>query len=328
MAKRKRLNPAIHMPTEAVLETKSRDGLGGYAPRGASAPISDVAGSAASAAALEELAYELHSARTDGRLVVTVALRDVDEGYLVRDRVEADAEDMQSLIDSLRMRGQQAPIDVCDLGGGRFGLISGWRRLTALKTLHKQHPDGGFGTVRCLIRAPKGASQAYVAMVEENEIRSALSFYERARIAARAAEVGVYDTPRAAVKELFPNIPRAKRSKINSFLRLYSALDDVLCFPTHISEKAGLALVKAIEHEAGFEARVRAAYAQQAPETPMAEAALLTQLMRPEGAPAQAKAPMPEGIIWSQSKNKLVLKGTAVNEAFLKDLKAWVEAYK
>ena len=44
---------------------------------------------------------------------------------------------------------------------------------------------------------------AYVAMVEENEIRVGLSFYERARIAAKSVEAGVYPDDRAALRALF-----------------------------------------------------------------------------------------------------------------------------
>jgi hypothetical protein len=51
--------------------------------------------------------------------------------------------------------------------------------------------------------------EAYLAMVEENEIRVGLSFYERARIVARAAEAGVFERHRGAAARSSPR-PRGR----------------------------------------------------------------------------------------------------------------------
>ena len=89
-------------------------------------------------------------------------------------------------------------------------------------------------------------------MVEENEIRVGLSYYERARIAARAAELGVFPDTASALARLFASASRAKRSKIGSFLRLYTALDDRLRFPAAIPERLGLRLARALDADAGL----------------------------------------------------------------------------
>ena len=329
MAKRKRLTPAAIAPSEAgaaPLETKGlKNGWAGtQVHSGATqAPIADVAGSAAAAAALDELAHELETARRQGRLVIKADLEAIDDGYLVRDRAQLDPVELDVLKTSLAARGQQTPIEVVDLRENRFGLISGWRRLTALRALHAENPEGGFGHVQCLIRTPTASSQAYIAMVEENEIRTGLSFYERARIAVRAVEQGAFEDPRAAAKALFSAAPRAKRSKIYSFIRLYTALDDVLNFPSGVSERLGLALVKRLEADAAFETALRKAHKQASPSNMQAEMDLLESLLKSKGKATRAShtETLAKGLRWSQSSGKLVLSGPAVTEAFLEELK-------
>lgn len=261
MAKRRRLSPAQGLflqgdaqtfDTETpVLETKSafpplRPGPGPAAP-----PIARVAGDSAAQAALREVAAALESARAEGRLLLALPLGSIDAGYLVRDRMGTDEEEMGHLVESLRAHGQRSPIEVAELPPGpegpRFGLISGWRRLTALGRLAAETGEARFTTVLAQIRRPETAGEAYVAMVEENEIRLGLSYYERARIAARAVELGVFPTEKKALQSLFAAASRARRSKIGSFLALYHALDAVLRFPAAIPERLGLGLAKLIE---------------------------------------------------------------------------------
>ena len=149
MAKRKRLSPAETTALEpsATLapETKSIPSHPfGVAPKvSRRPPIAQVAGDAATQAALEEVADELRTAKTSGRMVLELPLSAVDETYLVRDRMQTDTAELEELIASLKARGQQTPIEVVELaqnqGQDRYGLISGWRRLTALRHLGEGH---------------------------------------------------------------------------------------------------------------------------------------------------------------------------------------------
>ncbi|WP_170388018.1 ParB/RepB/Spo0J family partition protein [Ruegeria atlantica] len=250
MAKRKRLTPAQPSYLSAAPETRS-------VPMGSgSAPIAQVAGEAAATAALEEVAQALQSARNEGRMIELLALDVIDDRHLVRDRLEQNEEEMTALVESLRARGQQMPIEVVTLpspaGGRTHGLISGWRRLTALQRLYKETSDPKFATVRAMVITPGTAQNAYVAMVEENEIRVNLSHYERARIAVQAMKEGVYPSQKAALQGLFGNATRSKRSKIGTFIALVEAFDAVLYFPAAISEKLGLALVREMSRDPGF----------------------------------------------------------------------------
>jgi ParB-like chromosome segregation protein Spo0J len=254
--------------------------LAGPSLHGGSAPIAQVTGASAAAAAFEEVSAALTSARAEGRLIQRLPLDAIDAAYLVRDRLaEAAGEDLQSLIDSLRARGQQTPIEVVALEDGRYGLISGWRRLTALQRLHRETGEDRFAQVLALLRRPAAASDAYLAMVEENEIRSGLSYYERARIVARAADLGVFADEAAALRALFAAASRAKRSKIGSFLGLYHALDARLRFPGAISERLGLALARAIAADAGFGARLADRLRKAGVETAEAEQDLLQRAL-------------------------------------------------
>lgn len=210
-------------------------------------PIAQIAGDASATAALAEVSGMLAEARADGRLLQRLTLDAIDVDYLVRDRVGHDDDEMQVLMESLRAHGQRTPIEVTELAPGRYGLISGWRRITALGRLQAETKDPKFGSVIAQIRTPATAGDAYVAMVEENEVRLGLSYYERARIVARSVERGVFDGDREALLRLFSTASKAKRSKIGSFMTIYRQLASWLRFPQAIPERLGLTLARVLE---------------------------------------------------------------------------------
>lgn len=275
MARRKRLTP----PRSDYLD---QTGSGPLAQGPLSAPpLAQVAGEAASSAALEELSEEMTRARAEGRFIEALPLDAVDAAYLVRDRIGVSDEEQSALIDSLRNRGQQTAIEVVDLGagrpGGRYGLISGWRRLMALRHLHDETGDDRFSIVQARITRPGETSEAYLAMVEENEIRVGLSHYERARIAVRAVEEGVFPHDRAALDALYSNVSRARKSKIRSFISLVRRLDDALRFPAAIGERLGLELARRLGEDRAFARTVSEALKRADPKDEEAEHAVLKQ---------------------------------------------------
>lgn len=303
------------------------DGAGTPPAPLAALPIAQVAGDAAAMAALAEVTEELASARAAGRMVLALPLDAIVTDYLIRDRVAQDPEEMAALVESLRARGQQTPVEVVDLGAGRYGLISGARRVTALRALAAETGEAPFGTVLALLRRPEGGADPYVAMVEENEIRVGLSFYERARVVMRAVEAGVYDSEKKALQGLFATASFAKRSKIKSFIPVVAALDGALRFPARIPERLGLRLSKALE-EPGFRARAVAALAVAAPATPEAEAQVLTRLMRPGGKaeedPLPMDPPQDEDLRISVAPGQVTIAGPGVTDAFVAALREWV----
>ena len=345
MAKRRRLGGPLqdHLaPSEAT------------SPPASSAPIARIAGETSVNAAFDEVRQELDSARSEGRLVLRLPLEEVETAWLIRDRIDpgtTEDPDFAALLDSLRAHGQRSPVEVADMGQGRYGLISGWRRLTALRQLHEETGEARFATVLALLRRPENAQSAYLAMVEENEIRLGLSYYERARIAAKAVEAGVYPSTKTALQSLFATASRAKRSKIGSFLSLYQSMGDFVRFPQALTERLGLSLAKIVEEDATAEVRLRRHLKEAKAEGPEAEQALVADfiaaetesLAEPEPAPEAAPTPSPKragratsspsdpaatevspGVHLSQSGGTLRLSGPGVDSAFRDALEAWL----
>lgn len=350
MAKRKRLTPA----QPAFLEEAPAAALSPGLTPGPAAPIAQVAGDSAARAALEELSDELAAVRSGGRMIELIPLDAIDTRYLVRDRLEQDEDEMAALAGSIRARGQQTPIEVAPLtgpvGGITYGLVSGWRRLSALKRLYAEESEPEFAKVKALVVRPESAAAAYVAMVEENEIRVNLSHYERARIAVKALGEGVYPDRKSALQGLFANVPRAKRSKIGSFMVLVEALDDVLHFPTAISEKLGLALVRRMGEETDFAANLKAALQADPRRAAEAELSVLNRCLaagKPSAATApEAQAPRPRArstsdlpvagerlrlpvgrgitLSFTSADNRIELTGKAVDAALVEALQDWL----
>lgn len=299
----------------------------------AALPIAQVAGDAAAMAALAAVSEELATARAEGRMVLALPLDAVVEDYLIRDRIAVDDAEMAALKESLRARGQQTPVEVAEIGGGRYGLISGARRMTALRALAAETgPDtekARFGTVLALLRRPEGGADPYVAMVEENEIRVGLSFYERARIVMRAVEAGVYESEKKALQGLFATASFAKRSKVKSFIPVVAALDGALRFPAAIPERLGLRLSKALEEE-GFRDRALAALRAADAATAEAEARVLSGLVRPvaEDDPVLVEdgAAAEERLRITVSAGRVVIAGPGVDADFIAALRDWIAA--
>ncbi len=357
MAKRRRLTPAQpgYLDAMAAPETKSA-----FAPGSTPAPIAQVAGDVSATAALAELSEAMQMAREDGRIIERLPLSAIDASYLVRDRIEQNDEEMGALMDSLRARGQQTAIEVTRLDGTAdsgysHGLISGWRRLTALSRLYSETRDRRFATIKALVIVPSGARDAYVSMVEENEIRVDLSHYERARIARKAVDEDVYPSVRAALQGLYASTTRSRRSKIGTFISVVDAFDDVLRYPTALTERLGLALAREIARNPGFVATTRAALARMTTPTAAEEQRILGAGLRPASgsetgsgqAPGPAPAPVTEPVSepvaghraveppritnldgvklsFQPGRRRIELSGDGVDEALYADMQIWM----
>lgn len=234
-------------------------------------PIAQVAAEAAAAAdplppgARVEAARDrsdaeaLRSAQAEGRVISEVSVTEIVVDELARDRMGLDREELDELKISIRANGLRLPVEIFELSepgrGARYGLISGYRRVTAVRELY-----GPEARIAALIRAPRDAAGAIAAMVEENEIRANLSHYERGRIAALSVGQGRFTDIDEAVARLFASASKAKRSKIRSFALVHEDLGDMLSFPQALTEKGGLRLANALRQ--GFEERLRGALAQ------------------------------------------------------------------
>lgn len=312
MAKRKRLE----IPN-LVAETSTE--VGSVRKTAGRMPIADVAQGTAARAALDEVAEAMTLATAEGRLVHKLPLDRIEIDHLSRDRMVLDPHEQEVLSASLASRGQQTPIEVVGLAGERYGLISGWRRVHALRNL-------GATEILAFVRKPETAAASYVMMVEENEIRAGLSFYERANIAVQAVVAGVYGDVQSAVKGLFPHAAPAKRSKILRFVTLHESLGRRLAFPSAIPEKLGLALATAIEADKAVATRIDDALRKTPPVDAAAERRVLERALKEPRKPSGPPDESVGSIRMNVAKGRVVLTGADVDGEFVRGLKRWIAA--
>ncbi|WP_372884215.1 ParB N-terminal domain-containing protein [Shimia sp.] len=301
MAKRRKLeapssDDLSKLEEEFRRETRP-DAAGAGIGRAGVAPIAQVAADSAALAQpasvadrarqaqLEARAADLVAAERDGRLMVDLALAEIDADAMVRDRAILDRDEMTELRLSIAAGGLRLPIEVFELppalvrDGVRYGLLSGYRRLMAVRELLALTEQDKYRTIRAILRPAAETDAAFVAMVEENEVRSELSHFERGRIAVISSQQGAFVNVEEAVNKLFATGSKAKRSKVRSFALIFEELGDMLAFPELLSEKRGLRLAQALRQ--GGESRLRDALAGAAPDTADEEwAALEAEIAR------------------------------------------------
>ncbi len=273
MAKRKRLEAPSADALKDIEDGFAREtsGNGGLGPM---PPIAQIAGEAAAGSSAFGPEERLKAARdstdaeryrkalAEGLIVEEIRIADIHSEALARDRVNVDAEEMEELKASIRAHGLRLPIEVYpnpqgDPDSPRYGLISGWRRLMAVRALMVEARGEAYTRIKAIVRVQSASAEAYVAMVEENEIRSDLSQYERGRIAVMAAGQGAFGSVEEAVSALFHAGSKAKRSKIRAFAELHEELGDLLSHAHELSERQGLRIVAAIR--AGLTTELRRA---------------------------------------------------------------------
>jgi ParB family transcriptional regulator, chromosome partitioning protein len=213
-----------------------------------------------------------------GLVILEIPLDQIDADALVRDRVALNQAEMDELQMSISANGLRLPIEVFEVvnhpKGFKYGLLSGYRRYRATQALKGQVGSSDkYSVIKALVREPEAMGGTFAAMIEENEIRAALSHFERGRIAVIASQQGAFTTTEAAVNSLFPMASKAKRSKIRSFALIFEELGDMLTFPELLKERDGLKLAGALRE--GNETVLREALAKHTPETPEQEAQII-----------------------------------------------------
>lgn len=300
MARRRKLEAPSSADLSKLEEEFRSETSGAGSGRGL-APIAQVAADSAALsqpsspedrtrlAHLERREADLKGAETEGRLLVDLPVGDIDADAMVRDRSVIDAGEMLELRLSIAANGLRLPIEVYELpetGGARvarFGLVSGYRRLMAVRELLGLTEDDRYKTIRSIIRPAADADAAFVAMVEENEVRSELSQFERGRIAVLASQQGAFLNVEDAVNKLYATGSKAKRSKVRSFALIFEELGDMLEFPDVLSERRGLKLAQALRQ--GGEAILREALAERSVASGEEEGALIDAVIASMDAP-------------------------------------------
>lgn len=225
-------------------------------------------------------------------MLITIPLDAIDAEALTRDRLHLDPQALAELRRSIARTGLRQPVEVYELPRpGAYGLISGYRRLRAMRDLN---PEGG--TIPAFLRAPASAAAACAAMVEENEIRADLSPFERGRIAVAATRAGLFDTTETAIDRLYETASKAKRSRLRAFALVAEELDGWLAVPQALTTRQGLRLATALRggmgkviraalESPGADAGPEAQWAALRPYVEEAEADLAAETPRRNGRP-------------------------------------------
>ncbi len=159
----------------------------------------------------------------------------IDENALPRDRTQLDAAALTELQHAVAANGLRNPIEVFATQDG-YGLISGYRRLHAIRALHDLTGDAKYAQIDTTLRTPQDQQAALAQMIEENEIRADLSPWERALIAVRSTDQGLFPTLDAALQTLYPQAARQKRAKLRGVAEVIDATLDLLAEPETLSE--------------------------------------------------------------------------------------------
>jgi len=131
------------------------------------------------------------------------------------------------------------PIEVFVLanpeGDRIYGLISGFRRLAAVRALRDAWELPGHDAIAAFVREPQTVAEAMHAMVEENAVRAEVSPWEQALIAVNARDRGIFATVDAAIDGLFTSLGRDKRKRLRAVAQLAEELDGCLTAPETLS---------------------------------------------------------------------------------------------
>ncbi|MCH2163566.1 MAG: ParB/RepB/Spo0J family partition protein [Marinovum sp.] len=209
-------------------------------------------------------AEAFQEAKEQGLVITRIPLEQIHAEEVFRDRTVLSRDELEELKNSILLNGLRLPIEVFQLpepkGEYRYGLISGYRRLLAMREIITAYPVDDYQKIKAIIRPPKTSAQRFAAVIEENEVRASLCHYERGRFAAMTASNGVFNGVEDAVKQLFPFASKSKRSKIRSFALIFEELGDMLHHAEFLTEKQGLRIAAALRE--GAENPVRDALAQ------------------------------------------------------------------
>lgn len=214
------------------------------------------------------LAKEHVRMKEQGLLVDLLPLDQIHVGKLTRDRRDGRDSELQELKESIQAIGLSNPIRVEQTEDG-FELIQGFRRLSAFRELLAETGDvEAFGKIPAgLVARGESLENLYRRMVDENLVRSDISFAEMAELARNyAADPGTEAVDiEAAVAVLYGSAGRQKRAYIRNFASLLDRIGSYLNYPEAIPRALGLSLQKLVERTPGAAARIHAAL-QDAPE--------------------------------------------------------------
>lgn len=179
-----------------------------------------------------------------------IPLRVIAAHAFLRDRTAPDPADQAELLHSILQDGLRQPIDLVELSepfdGCTHALVSGMRRLLALREIARMQGTSDTATIPAVLREPKTGAEILRDIASENEQRAQISMFEKGRFLATAVATGHFDTLDAAIAQLFPGAPRAKTYRLRAAAEVAEALDGSLTTPEALSQAQIEALALAL----------------------------------------------------------------------------------
>ena len=180
-----------------------------------------------------------------------IPLAAIDADALPRDRTTLEPAAMAELQTSIATEGLRQPIEVWRLStptpeGHLYGLISGLRRLTAMRTLASLRRDGSITTIDAFLRTPKDIPAALTAMIAENEVRADPSPWDKGRILTEVVAEGHFPTLDAATAALHPHASRQKRARLRACAAVVVELEGLITTPERLNENRLLRLAASL----------------------------------------------------------------------------------
>lgn len=171
--------------------------------------------------------------------MIHLPLSEVREDALLRDRSHLDPAALEDLAASIARDGLRQPIEVWALSQPtetqRYGLISGLRRLSALRLLNRRNPSS-HSTIAAFLRTPASIPDAMAQMIAENEIRENLTPWERGLTLATAVAQDLFPNLDAAVAALHPTATKQKRARLRNLALVAEALEHSFSNPELLSQ--------------------------------------------------------------------------------------------
>lgn len=212
--------------------------------------------------------------------ITPLPLDSIDAAALPRDRTTLPEPEMDLLRRSILAEGLRLPIEVFALAIPEppilYGLISGLRRLNAMRQLNDMLP-GRFATIPALIRQPADIPGALSLMVAENEIRAPVSPWEKALLILDCVQQGHFDTPDAAIAGLFPLLSPTHRSRLRAVVHVAYDLDGILTDGPAYSLRQLLRIAAALK--AGFDEVIEVALREHDDQSQPAQWDLLQNIL-------------------------------------------------
>lgn len=179
----------------------------------------------------------------------------IAENAFLRDRTAPDAAENAALLHSILQDGLRQPIEVVELAepfdGCTHALVSGMRRLTALREIARIKGTSDTATVPAILRAPASMAEILRDIAAENEQRAPVSMFEKGRFLVDAVAQGHFDTLDAAIARIFPSQQRAKTYRLRAAAEVAQALDGRLTTPEALTQNQIESLALALRRGMG-----------------------------------------------------------------------------